>query len=70
MEIHLEEVHHLDEGDREQYGGDFSDDVQAQIEIERKGRVRKRQFDLVLIFIGFCLGFYTAFVLWVLSTPA
>ena len=70
METHLKEVHHLDEGEREQYGGDFSRDVQAQIEIERKGRARKRQFDLVLMFIGFCVGLYTAFVIWIVATPA
>jgi len=70
METHLKEVHHLDENDLEQFGGDFSTRVQAQIEIERRGRARARQFDLVLIFIGFILGFYMAFLVWVVTTPA
>ena len=63
METHLKEVHHLDKGELEQYGGDFSDDVQAQIDQEKRERTRQRQLDILLILVGFGLGFYVAYVL-------
>jgi len=63
METHLKEVHHLDENELEQFGGDFSHLVQAQIDLERKERTRQIKLDILLILVGFGLGFYVAYVL-------
>lgn len=62
METHLKEVHHLDEDDLEQFRGDFSYFVQAQIDIEKRSRVRQRQVDLVLFLVGSLTGFYLGVV--------
>lgn len=41
METHLKEVHHLDENDLEQFGNDFSDIVQAQIDLECREKCKR-----------------------------
>lgn len=42
METHLKEVHELDENDLEQFGNDFSDIVQPQIDLEIQEKILYR----------------------------
>ena len=43
MDLHLNEAHDMDQDEREQFGGDFSGLIEAQIELEKQERIAHKR---------------------------